>query len=100
MLDKTGICVLVHSENAVKHIFLFCLAVVAHGRLLRGLLVVVSNCCRRDNRVCTVLQDRNMCFTAFRVDHSTVQTIFSRLQQLYITKDRPCSRRPRVTTAR
>jgi hypothetical protein len=40
-------------------------------------------------RVKTARQDRNMCFTAFRVYHSTVQTILSRLQQLDITTKRP-----------
>ena len=41
-----------------------------------------------------------MCFIAFRVDDSTVQILLSSLQQLYITDDSPCSRRPRVKTAR
>ena len=41
-----------------------------------------------------------MCFTVFRVYHSTVQTLLSRLQQLNTTNDRSCSSHPRVTTAR
>jgi hypothetical protein len=41
-----------------------------------------------------------MCFTAFRVYHSTVQTILSRLQQLDITTKRPRSSCPCATTAR
>jgi hypothetical protein len=41
-----------------------------------------------------------MCFTAFGVHHSTVQTLLSRLERLDTTNERPCSRRPCVTTAR
>ena len=41
-----------------------------------------------------------MCFTAFAVHHSTVQTLLSRLQRLDTTNERTCSRRPCVTTAR
>jgi hypothetical protein len=54
--------------------------------------------CIRHPCVTTAGQDRNMCITAFRVYHSTVQTLFSRLQQLDSTNDGPCSRRPCSTT--
>jgi hypothetical protein len=40
-----------------------------------------------------------MCFSAFCVYHSILQTLVSSLQQLDIPNDRPCSRRPCVTTA-
>ena len=40
-----------------------------------------------------------MRFTAFRVYHSTVQTLLSRLQRKDTTNERPCSRRSCVTTA-
>ena len=49
--------------------------------------------------VTTARQDRNMCFTAFRVHQSIQQTSVSSLQQLYIPNDRPYSRLPCVTFA-
>ena len=41
-----------------------------------------------------------MCFTAFGVHHSTVHALLSRIKRLDTTNERPCSRRPCVTTAR